>query len=295
MNNVLSLDEKFFPNGLRFFSGLFLLVIFSFFLNSCSTTPTRDGPPKFYVDASRIPDAVPQSEPISKYGNYHRYVVWGKVYHTLPTAKGYEEIGVASWYGTKFHKHHTSSGERYDMLGMTAAHKTLPLPTYVQVTNLKNGRKVIVKVNDRGPFSGHRLIDLSYVAAMKLGMLGHGTTLVDVKAIDPIAYAARGEKYEPIHLASAIGHTIHREHYDRHGRNIDKYIYLQVGAFHNRQNAEKLKLRVAQMTPSPVSVTLLHHANRHLYHVRIGPLRNFDAAHHLTEELKTIGLSSSLA
>jgi rare lipoprotein A len=115
----------------------------------------------------------------------NHYTVFGHKYYVLRSSRNYEEQGVASWYGTKFHSHHTSNGERYDMLAMTAAHKTLPLPTYVQVTNLRNGKKVIVKINDRGPFESNRLIDLSYVAAKKLGMLGHGTTRVDVKAIDP--------------------------------------------------------------------------------------------------------------
>jgi rare lipoprotein A len=145
----------------------------------------KDGPPPYHVDASRIHNAVPRPEPLSKYGNMPVYSVFGKSYHTLRSSKYYSKVGVASWYGIKFHERHTSSGERYNMLAMTAAHKTLPLPTYVEVTNLRNHRKIIVKVNDRGPFESNRLIDLSYVAAIKLGMIGHGTALVSVKAIDP--------------------------------------------------------------------------------------------------------------
>lgn len=157
-------------------------------LSACSFMRHKDGPPDYYVDVSKIPNAVPKVEPRAKYGNLASYTVFGKRYYTLKSSHGYEAIGTASWYGTQFHRARTSSGERYNMLGMTAAHKTLPLPTYVEVTNLKNHRKVIVKVNDRGPFSSNRLIDLSYVAAKKLGMLGHGTATVEVKAIDPLTY-----------------------------------------------------------------------------------------------------------
>lgn len=164
-----------------------LLIGLLLTLSACSTV-RRDGPPNYNVDVSRIPDASPKVEPLSKYGNLASYRVFGKQYHVMKSSKDYEEQGIASWYGTKFHAQRTSNGERYNMLAMTAAHKSLPLPTYVQVTNLKNGRKVIVRVNDRGPFEGNRVIDLSYVAAKKLGMLGHGTAYVDVKAIDPMKY-----------------------------------------------------------------------------------------------------------
>lgn len=157
------------------------------FLSSCSHV-RRDGPPDFYVDETKVPNAVPKKEPLAKYGNMNSYRVNGKRYYVMKSSKNYDAVGVASWYGTLFHNQRASSGERYDMLGMTAAHKTLPLPTYVEVTNLQNNRKIIVKVNDRGPFRNDRLIDLSYVAAKKLGMLGHGTATVEVKAIDPNTY-----------------------------------------------------------------------------------------------------------
>ena len=134
----------------RFVSLIFLC--FTFLLTSCSHTSKQDGPPHFYVDETKIPNAQPKPEPLSAYGNPKSYVVFGKRYYTMRSSRNYNEIGTASWYGTKFHTHKTSSGEPYDLLGMTAAHKTLPLPTYVEVTNLKNHRKIIVKVNDRGPF-----------------------------------------------------------------------------------------------------------------------------------------------
>ena len=140
------------------------------------------------------------SEPLSRYGNPESYVVYGKTYHTLSSSKGYKERGAASWYGTKFHGKRTSSGEPYDLYAMTAAHKTLPLPTYVEVTNLKNGRTVIVKVNDRGPFHDDRLIDLSYAAAAKLDILPYGTGEVEVRAIDPtkMALTARTADAAPL-------------------------------------------------------------------------------------------------
>ena len=136
------------------------------------------------VDISGIEDAVPRNEPVSRYGNPASYVVYGKRYYTMPSSKGHRERGIASWYGTKFHGQRTSSGETYDMYKMTAAHKTLPLPSYVEVRNLRNNRTIVVKVNDRGPFVHDRIIDLSYVAAAKLGIQEDGTGLVEIRALD---------------------------------------------------------------------------------------------------------------
>ena len=133
-----------------------------------------------------VPDAVPRIEPRARYGNPPFYDVFGKRYYVLSSSVGYWERGVASWYGPGFHKVRTSIGEPYDMYAMTAAHKTLPLPAYVRVTNLQNGRSVVVRVNDRGPFVGNRIIDLSYTAAAKLDMLRNGTAMVDVRTIDPM-------------------------------------------------------------------------------------------------------------
>jgi rare lipoprotein A len=135
--------------------------------------------------ALEIPDAVPRYEPRSPYGNPPFYEVFGKRYFVLSSGADYAERGVASWYGPGFHKVRTSTGEIYDMYGMTAAHKTLPLPAYVRVTNLQNGRSVVVRVNDRGPFVGNRIIDLSYTAAAKLDMLRNGTAMVEVRTVGP--------------------------------------------------------------------------------------------------------------
>jgi len=134
---------------------------------------------------ARIPDAVPKVEPLAKSGNPESYVVFGRRYYTKKSAHGHVERGLASWYGRPFHGRKTSSGETYDMYAMSAAHKTLPLPTYARVTNLENGRRVVVRINDRGPFHDGRVIDLSYTAAVKLGMKRQGTAQVEVQAIDP--------------------------------------------------------------------------------------------------------------
>jgi len=137
--------------------------------------------------AASVPDAVPRAEVKTRSGNPSSYEVDGKEYRVLATSEGYREVGMASWYGQGFHGRRTSSGEPYDMYGMTAAHKTLPLPTYVRVTNRENGRSVVLRVNDRGPFVDDRIIDVSLVAAERLGMVGNGTAWVEVVALDPPA------------------------------------------------------------------------------------------------------------
>jgi rare lipoprotein A len=268
-----------------FFWTLLIIILFVS-LNGCSTGHKKDGPPPFDIDETKVADAVPRSEPLSKYGNMHSYRVFGKNYYVMPSAKNYEERGIASWYGSKFHKQRTSSGERYDMLAMTAAHKTLPLPTYVQVTNLKNGRQIIVKVNDRGPFASNRIIDLSYVAAKKLGMIGHGTTYVDVKSIDPLeAYrhpellAHRHQAAQKI-MASAATH-----------HHTGSPVYFQVGAFKNRLYAEKLKSRLLPLVSSPIQITQLAKKSHHLYHVNIGPIKDLATADHIKKKLRSIGIT----
>ena len=173
-------------------AGLALTMVVG--LAGCFSTPRRTAPapaspapPVLSVPpaAASVQDAIPRLEPRARYGNPPFYDVFGKRYYVLSSSVGYWERGVASWYGPGFHKERTSTGEPYDMYGMTAAHKTLPLPAYVRVTNLQNGRSVVVRVNDRGPFVGNRIIDLSYTAAAKLDMLRNGTAMVEVRAIDP--------------------------------------------------------------------------------------------------------------
>lgn len=253
-----------------------LCLAFILLLCSCSHTPSKDGPPNFYVDESKVPNAIPKAEPLAKYGNYKSYVVLGKRYYTLNSSRNYSEVGTASWYGTKFHARKTSSGERYNMLGMTAAHKTLPLPTYVEVTNLKNQRKVIVKVNDRGPFT-NRLIDLSYVAAKKLGMLGHGTAQVRVRAIDPNNNEKRLE----------LANSNHDRTYPQKNG-----IFLQVGAFKQRVNAEQLRHRLTALLNLPVYVYAPNHSSS-LYRVKVGPIPDTSTAHHISQRLANLGIKAN--
>ena len=160
-------------------------------LQACTLVGTAPAVPSpgdgVSVPVFGVPDAVPRAEVKTRSGNPESYEVDGKEYHVLDTSRGYSQRGIASWYGQAFHGRSTSSGEPYDMYLMTAAHKTLPLPTYVQVTNLENGRTVVVRVNDRGPFVEGRIIDVSYVAAQRLGMVGRGTAQVEVVALDPPA------------------------------------------------------------------------------------------------------------
>ncbi|EKD55002.1 MAG: hypothetical protein ACD_60C00029G0029 [uncultured bacterium] len=277
---------------LRTFLHIILIGLF-LALGACSTTK-KDGPPSYYVDVSKIKDPTPKAEPLSKYGNNPSYTVFGKRYHVMRSSRNYEEQGTASWYGTKFHAQRTSSGERYDMLAMTAAHKTLPLPTYVQVTNLANGKKVVVKVNDRGPFEGNRLIDLSYVAAKKIGMLGHGTAYVDIKAIDPMRYDKniidQPVRSHDFYLAQN-NVTLPRplvHHAAHHNQSI---VYVQVGAFRSKLLAERQRKRLMSMFASS-NIKITHSAKQHWYRVQIGPITDLALAKRITERLKAAGLNS---
>ncbi len=201
---------------------------------SC-TTVTRDepepgdGPSTSGLKAEDVKDAIPRAESKARYGNHSPYEVFGKKYYVMESNKDYRQRGTASWYGSKFHGRRTSSGEPYDMHLATAAHKTLPLPTYAEVTNLDNGRKVIVKINDRGPFKDDRLIDMSYGAALRLGMTGAGTARVEVKAINTGTMAAD--------TPDIIGE-----------------IWLQAGAFGKKSGAEDLARKLKKADLKPVRV-----------------------------------------
>lgn len=265
-----------------------LILLLMVLLTSCSHMKKRDGAPNFYVDETKVPNATPKAEPLAKYGNMSSYRVFGKRYYTMKSSKHYEQVGTASWYGTQFHEQRTSSGERYDMLGMTAAHKTLPLPTYVEVTNLKNNRTIVVKVNDRGPFATNRIIDLSYVAAKKLGMLGHGTAHVRVKAITPGTYDTpstwfASNKRSTRNLPADPLNFQQPSHKD---------IYIQVGAFHSRTNAQKLKKQLASLFTAPINISSPSFDSS-LYHVQVGPLRDVATVNKISNRLRTLGIKSN--
>ena len=216
-----------------------------------------------------LPDAVPRLEPRATAGNPAFYEVYGQRYTVLPSAHGYTERGVASWYGPDFHGIATSTGEPYDMYGMTAAHKTLPLPAYVRVTNLRNGRTIVVRVNDRGPFKANRIIDLSYAAALKLDMIRDGTTLVEIQAEDP----------DGGYLGDAVP--------------TSAALYAQVGAFSVLSNAERLRDRLLGAGISNVSIrseTGVHPVHR----VRVGPVDSVDAYDALVEKLRRQGVEKAV-
>jgi rare lipoprotein A len=275
-------------------AGLILLCL-SLLLVSCTgkrqTTnrysQAQDSAPEQHVDVSQVKDAVPKPEPFSRYGNPDSYVVNGKRYHTLDNNKGYRERGIASWYGTKFHGHRTSSGETYDMYQMSAAHKSLPLPTYARVTNLHNSKSVIVKINDRGPFHDNRLIDLSYAAAARLGILGKGTGLVEVTAIDPANHQQAPLKTR---IAASQPKLAGKPAQPSH----EPSLYLQLGAFLSRSNAERLESRLSGINlPGKLLISESKDRQRQpIYRVRIGPLANVKSADRLTQLLAGYGIES---
>jgi rare lipoprotein A len=204
-----------------------------------------------------LKELVPSKEPLSRYGNPIHYGVDGHTYEVLRSSTGYKTRGIASWYGVKFHKQRTSSGEPYNMYVMTAAHKTLPLPTYVKVKNLNNGRVAIVKVNDRGPFHANRVIDLSYAAALKLGVFPKGTAPVEIETLM--------------------------------GPSGQSHYYLQAGAFSSEFLAKHLKKKLTDLTPSPV---FIEHYQQH-YLVKVGPFSDKYMADHLKKTLAHNGVSGS--
>jgi rare lipoprotein A len=216
---------------------------------------TRDRPPSRPLDPDAIREVVPGPVTRTLAGNYSPYVVNGRTYTVMDNEKGYETTGLASWYGEKFHGHLTSNGETYDMYQVSAAHRSLPIPSYVRVTNLENDRSVIVRVNDRGPFHSDRVIDLSYAAAWKLGFADQGTARVHLEAVLP-------DRQPPSDRQARLTLA------DTGGR------YLQVGAFSERSSAEQVRLRVQGMTDRPVFIRPVDSgpARQRLYRVRVGPI-----------------------
>jgi len=221
-------------------------------------TIKQDGAPSHKKNIS-FKEPVPAKEPLSRYGNPTEYYVDGHTYEVMKSSTGYKTRGIASWYGKKFHKQRTSSGEPYDMYVMSAAHKTLPLPTYVKVKNLENGRVAIVKVNDRGPFHADRVIDLSYAAALKLGVFPKGTAQVEIET-----------------LMGPAG----KAHY-----------FLQAGAFTSEASAKSLKEKLAHLTPSPVFV---EHYKQH-YVVKVGPFSTKAMSDNLKTKLASNGVGGSFS
>lgn len=245
----------------------------------------NDHGPDRHVDLSHIPDAVPKVEPKSRGGNKSSYTVWGKRYYVMDSNAGYRERGTASWYGKKFHGHKTSNGEVYDMYAMSAAHKSLPLPSYVKVTNVDNGRSVVVRVNDRGPFHGSRLIDMSYAAAYKLDMLRTGTARVEVEAIVPgqpaiVKQAAGASMAKPVVavepavlLKAAPGK------------------YLQMGAYSSWTSAQTVKSQLQDLVPDLKVVINKREGTNPLYRVQIGPVDHLETLNGIYRVLENAGFA----
>ena len=273
-----------------------------------------DGPHKEVpVDLSGIHDAVPKQEPVDP-SRAQPYTVLGKRYQPMTDARNYREIGIASWYGKKFHGRRTALGETYDMYSMTAAHKTLPLPSYVRVRNLANNRSVVVRVNDRGPFLHKRLIDLSYVAAYKLDMLKTGTANVEVVALTPgmestppgkgvqvatatdesgdgIQVEALPPANQGISVANQPAHVATAADFATTTAKGSKVIYVQVGAFSAAENAEKLRDRLEQANFRPVLVLPVRKDTQQLFRVRVGPLDNANQGESLSRRLAEFGIA----
>ena len=268
------------PRSLALPALLTLITLMTIVVAGCSIPLTRESPsdessggyyggdsppPEWSVDPDTIPDAVPRHEPLSATGN-QPYTALGKHYRPLASAKGYVRRGTASWYGSKFHGRRTSSGEPYDMFAMTAAHPVLPLPSFVRVTNLDNGRSVVLKVNDRGPFLHDRIIDLSYLAAHKLDIARHGTGRVEVRVVEP-----DGPATQP-----ATGQ--------------DGEVLIQVGAYKLRDNARSMRQLLERAGYQVVPLVDHLHADgeQWLYRVRVGPFANRDEAQVERQKLESL-------
>ncbi len=270
-----------------------ILLAAAALLAGCGSAGVKDGPPSGSAGrgATLPPDAIPRPEPRARYGNGPVYEVFGQRYSVMDSSAGYKERGVASWYGKKFHGNLTSMREPYDMYEMTAAHKTLPLPTYVRVRNLRNNKSVVVRVNDRGPFVHNRIIDLSYAAAQRLDMVQDGTSLVEVEAIsfdtppgdrptrqvttpppEPVAAPAPAPTPAPVQPSA------------------DNRIFVQVGAFSSRDNADR-RLAVLRSAGIGTGFVVADTAtNPNLFRVRVGPVTGVEHYDLLVDELARLGI-----
>ncbi|RFA31281.1 hypothetical protein CAI21_01185 [Alkalilimnicola ehrlichii] len=270
-------------------------LLICLFMIGCATTPPSetgtpgpdpdrqpDGPPANPPDLSHVIDPEPKWEPPSRWGNPSSYEVFGVTYEVMDSIEqGYTEEGIASWYGKKFHGRRTSSGETYDMYAMTAAHKHLPIPVYVRVTNLENDKQIIVRVNDRGPFARNRIIDLSYAAAYRLDMLDRGTAPVRIEVIATEAPAnmADYQAGEPPVPAKV----------EPNGSNI----FVQAGAFSQRGNAERLRTQLQNAAlDTPVEIQAAELERGSVYRVRLGPVRQEEQLAQLTARLAELGINA---
>ena len=256
---------------------------------SCSSTPStiespptnsrysieQDRAPSGAIDVSAVPEVFPEPVNRTLAGNRSPYVVLGKTYVILSTEEGYSERGVASWYGEKFHGHKTSNGEIFSMYEVSAAHKSLPIPSFLRVTNLDNNRSIVVRVNDRGPFHGERIIDLSYAAAVKLGYADRGTARVQLDAI-----TVKGSSRDKMTLEDQIStpETL------GNSKQVEKF--LQVGAFSDINTAQAVSNKLKGMTDRPIFIRSITNSTNDVFHrVRIGPINDPIEIQQITERL----------
>ena len=256
-------------------SGFLLAVLL---LGACTEQPAietipeiSDSAPLRPISAADVADAVPRADPILSVGNKTPYTVLGVSYDILEDARNYREKGIASWYGTKFNGHKTSNGEIFDLYMATAAHKTLPIPSYALVTNLNNGRSVVVRVNDRGPFHADRLIDLSYGAAVKLGYMEQGTAPVEVELLNIAGVDDR---------RNAVGGS---------------YRYLQLGAYGADSSAQQLRSELQGLVSAPVTVSPVQSGDKILYRVRVGPVSSGEELLEVQQILQDEGYDAAQA
>jgi rare lipoprotein A len=249
--------------------------------------PVPPPPPPPAAQIARIPDAVPRPEARSAHGNPPFYDALGHRYFVLGTADGYLERGVASWYGPSFHGGNTSSGEAYDMYGMTAAHKTLPLPCYARVTNLANGRSVVVRINDRGPFVANRIIDLSYTAAAKLDMLRDGTAMVEVRTLEP---GGSGTQFADLSPAPAAAPAQTFEPPAAAAPALP-LLYVQTGAFGDPANAGRQLARLHAAGLASAFILAPPEGKAQLYRVRVGPVGSVAEFDALASQLAGLGIA----
>ncbi len=262
--------------------------------HSSRYTLSQDRAPAGNFDVSGLGDAQPRYESPGNTGNKSPYTVWGKSYRVLESNDGYVATGTASWYGEKFHGHKTSNGETFDMYQMTAAHKSLRIPGYARVTNLDNGRSVIVRVNDRGPFHGDRLIDLSYAAARKLGYQSRGTARVEVAAITVRPDGSMTLAGEPFVPGDGRAPAASGAVADNVVGTASRGLFVQLGSFSSRDPAEALLGRVRSVLENPVRVRAIDTRSGRFHRVQVGPFENEEAARRTQSLLEARGFSQSV-
>lgn len=276
-----------------------VVVLFVVGLVGCSSTPTydretaggrykvrKDFAPENPPDVSNVADAVPVDIPYSRGGNRSTYEVWGKRYNVLPSHIGYKAEGIASWYGLKFHGHKTSNGEIYDIYKMSAAHKSLPIPSFAKVTNLDNGKSVVVRVNDRGPFHDNRLIDLSYSAAARLEILQRGTGRVRVEAIDARDPAGLNQTTQS--TAQSAEKSVDQQQPSVAGS------FLQVGSFSKEDSALSVQQQLSAIEGAQTIIKRVRQGDSEFHRVLVGPLTDQPSIDSMVQNLESMGYSAPL-